>query len=325
MTIYARLFWISIVWICWLLCACGKKTRTANMNDLSISTPIRLNQIHKSGNQFFIVGGDRYKSAAIFRLDAQLSATSIPLPTNATQKEIYGLDVSSSGEILAVGYDGSIYHSPNGIDWDFVQDNSWREFQRVSFTTADSAIIVGGVDFEQGIIVQCAANGSSHLNLRQERNFEICDIQFVTPTIGYLSGYGALMKTINAGQTWTFTPAKNDYFKAMSWSTPTDGIVIGYNGSILQTTDGGEQWTTIRNGNDLWKPKWHLLDIAHNQFQTYVAVGEKGLLILSTDHGTTWHSIPTHTTYDIRGVEFIDANRCLVVGEQGLLLEVTLP
>jgi photosystem II stability/assembly factor-like uncharacterized protein len=249
----------------------------------------------------------------------------IPLPQNGIQKEIYGIDVSPIGHIMAVGYDASIYISKDsGNSWTFIQNNSWREFQSIAFRDNDTAVVVGGFGFDKGIILKMNTNAETNDALREDRNFEISDIEFVTTQIGYLSGYGTIMKTIDGGHEWTFTTAKNDFFKAMSWKNEQEGIAVGMNGSIIKTTDGGTQWDMIINGNNFLKKKNRLLDIDYNGNGTYLAVGENGCICISKDEGITWNIIESTISNDLRGLAFLNNSIALVVGTHGTIIEIKL-
>lgn len=319
-----RKHWIILLSML-LLFGCKKTNINSSFTDYSITEDVQLNKIVSIGTKFLIVGGERFYKARIYTFENN-TVSQISIPTNSTNKEIYGLDINSVGDILAVGYDASIYTShDSGLSWNFIQDQSWKEFQSVAFRDADTAVIVGGFGFEKGILVRTNKEGSSDIQLRQERNYEIADIEFVTSNIGYCSGYGAILKTIDGGQNWNFTSAINDFYKAMSWKNTTEGIAVGFNGSIIKTTDGGETWNTIRNGNQFLKKKCRFLDIAYNQQGMYAAVGEKGCILISKDDGETWSELESFTKNDLRGICFKNQNTIIVVGTHGTIAEVQLP
>lgn len=319
-------FAILLISLLCILAACGKKKVNVDVIDLSIPMDVELNQIRKIGNQFLVVGGQRYEKSTILLLDENDQWQEQGLPSNSSHTSIYGIDVSTSGRIMAVGYGGAIYHcSQLGQVWNFVQDPSWREFQGVSFTSSDSAVIVGGIAFAKGLILKCDSIGNANRAMQQERNFEMCDVHFNTHTTGFLCGYGAILKTENAGYTWSFTTAENDFFKAMSWKNTQEAIAVGYQGSILKTEDGGNTWTSERSGNNFWKKKRHLLNVANNGLDSYAAVGEKGCILFSKDNGNTWTELNSTSSEDLKGVAFKNYNTLLVTGTGGTILKINLP
>ena len=123
---------------------------------------------------------------------------------------------------------------------------------------------------------------------------------------------------------WSFTTAKNDFFKAMSWKNSSEGVAVGYEGSIHKTQDGGATWRVIRNGNDISKKKFHFLDIDRNQNQIMVAVGENGVVFVSRDDGENWIETNQFSLKNLRGISFKDASTCFIVGDKGALFEMKL-
>jgi photosystem II stability/assembly factor-like uncharacterized protein len=316
---------LIILLVVLLFGSCKKKSIKSSYIDYSIAEDVQLNKMVSIGNKLIIVGGERFYKARMYSFEKNL-VSPIPLPTTITNKEIYGIDISSNGGLLAVGYDASIYTSnDSGFSWNFIQDQSWKEFQSIAFRDVDSAFIVGGYGFEKGILVRTNKEGASDVQLRQEQNFELTDIQFVTSSTGYCAGYGAILKTIDGGQNWNYTSAKNDFYKAMSWKNTTEGVAVGFNGSIIKTTDGGDTWNTIRNGNQFLKKKCRFLDIAYNQQSVYAATGEKGCIVISKDDGETWLELEPFTKNDLRGVCLKNQNTIVVVGTHGTIAEVDIP
>lgn len=292
----------------------------------TIPSEMALNKIYKIGSQFLIIGGHRYDSTLALVLDENRQLTSITLPSNSTHTALYGAAIAHNESLIAVGYGGAIYTSKHWQQpWTFVQDPSWKEFQAVALVGNDSAVIVGGLGFARGTRLKCSIEGSRNSSTQFEQNFEYCDVVFVNNSIGFISGYGAILKTNDGGQTWSFTTAKNDYFKAMSWQNEHYGIAIGYEGSIIRTHNGGDTWETLRSGNEFWKRKWHLTNIAYNSEKIYLAVGEKGLIIISQNNGSTWYEIKSQTAMDLHGIVFANANTAFATGNNGTILEIKLP
>ncbi len=305
-----------------LISGCKKKMTTQSINDLSVASDIRINRMIKLGDKVILVGGAKYKKAAMYSYHESHIST-ISIPENSTQKEINGLAISPNGIMTAVAFESGIYHSSNqGHDWTFNQNPSWSEFMDLAFISADSAVVVGKKSTNIGFITFMDAQGNGSNIPFVEKNFELDDVD-ETEGVLYCCGYGAVLKSTNFGHTWDFTSAKNDFFKAMYWHNQQSGMVVGYEGSILKTEDGGHNWQAIRKANHSFVKRIHFLDIDGFQ-QTRVAVGEKGLVWISRDEGEHWKTIDMPTLEDLRAVILLDENNILVGGTQGAVYEIKL-
>ncbi|MBL7764489.1 MAG: hypothetical protein JNJ58_00210 [Chitinophagaceae bacterium] len=297
---------------------------TAEVQETSYSEPMELNDVLFINEQRgFIVGGERYQSPLILQTeDGGAHWSPVSLPAGDVQKALYDMDVYEGSKLCCIGYNGVCYSSSDsGHQWQYAQHGSWAEFQAISFRDADTVFIAGGLGFKEGFVESMASDGRNDQVVNEKRNFEISDIEFVSPTTGYLCGYGALMKTTDGGHVWTFTTAKNDYFKAMAW-TDHIGVVVGYEGSIERSSNAGESWKVLRNGNDFTKKKVRFRDICTNHKGGFVAVGDKGAVWLSEDEGNTWVELKSFTKEDLHGVSFVNQHTFVVCGKNGRIFKI---
>lgn len=305
--------------------SCRKETAGVLVQDRSVITTSSLNKIRYAGPQAIIAGGVLYDHAAIYVYNDVDGLQEVPLPSDATQKEIFGLDISPSGLLMAVGYDASVFTSVDtGAHWDFIQNGSWKIFRDIAFRDSDTAFVASSKGFEIGGITLLNSTGDGSNILTTEKNFAIEDIDFVDQNVGYLCGYGAVMKTTDGGHTWTFTTAENDFFKSMCWKNEMEGVVVGYAGSILKTINGGLTWQRIRNGNSLLKKKIHYLAVECNSGNTCVAVGENGIVSVSYDFGANWVDVKQFTEKDLKGIGFKNEKEFAVVGAQGAFFGIKI-
>lgn len=306
-----------------LFTSCSKKIKDAEVENLSIDDTVNLNQIIAIGDRYVITGGEKFSKAKIYLLQHN-QTSEINLPANSTQKEIYGIAQSPLGDLMAVAYDAGIYTSvDSGLNWQFSQSNIWQEFKDAAFVTNDSALIAGRGASNSGFMAKGDRNGQGFLPLIDQRKFYLYDVDAVNDGVCYCSGYGAILKSTDFGLTWNYTDAENDDYRAMCWRNKQEGLAVGFQGSIIKTMNGGTQWTFIRNANNSVFKRLHFLDVAVSE-ETVVAVGENGLVYVSTDFGEHWREMKKFSDHDFHGVVMINATQFVVVGSSGSIYRISL-
>jgi len=123
-------------------------------------------------------------------------------------------------------------------------------------------------------------------------------------------------------------PVFNDVYAI----TPDIVVVVGANGTILKTTDGGETWVQ--------KPSGTTSGLGEIQFPTpdigYITA-DGGTLLKTIDGGETWNVIDTESGFSLAGLSCVDENLIFIStsnnailktedgGENWETIEVTLP
>ena len=91
-------------------------------------------------------------------------------------------------------------------------------------------------------------------------------------------------------QTWTpQVSGTTDWLMRVTYLTPTTAVVVGEDGTILRSSDGGVTWTPRVSGTGVW-----LLGITSPTASVAVAVGDFGTILRSSDGGVTWNSQVIH-------------------------------
>lgn len=318
-----KLYWLCLLWVVFL--QCSKKKLAIDADDLSYPTNMNLNEVKFISHDIgFAMGGDRFKQPLILKTwDGGQHWQSLSTPPGSEQKEIFGFDINAQGEILTVGYGGSMFYSKDtGTSWTYIQHPSWELFHDVCLRESDTAILIGGGGFNKGWMSTFLRQNQQANPFYDQRNFELRDIDAPSDEVIYVSGYGAILKSVNGGQRWDFTAAENDYFTAMDWRNTNEGVAVGYGGSICTTHNGGTSWKAVRNGNKWLQTKIHWKGIAGNGLGTYVAVGEKGKVFRSLDDGASWKEVKAFTDKDLHAAHFIDIQHVIMVGEKGCIFKL---
>lgn len=283
---------------------------------LQSGTTMRLNEIAFAGDTLaFICGGDRFHKAVILRsADGGHHWTAEDHPEAG--KALYGVTVTGNGDIYICGMDGRLLRSTDaGNNWQFRQLFRFDPYKKLVFFNANRGIMVGGISFGNGMRLHINAAGD--ILQWDSLGYELNDIAAVDARTGYCSGYGIFQKTTDSGHTWETLNLRGDNFNAIDAHSADEVYTCGYQGSIFKTTDGGGSWQQLRDGNDLTKPGYRLLDILFTDAQHGYAVGENGLVIYSDDGGEHWMEFDRFTSVHLRCIVRCPDGDLMVCGDEG--------
>lgn len=130
--------------------------------------------------------------------------------------------------------------------------------------------------------------------------------------------FAFLANLVNAQAKWTYVEVNdsvNNGFKGVYFTSETNGVIVGQNGMIKRSTDGGKTWTVINSGQTSDLNNVYFIDA-----NTGWAVGTQGIVIKTTNGGLTWSNSSGSITSDIilKDVKFLDQNTGYVTGSQVL-------
>ncbi len=124
--------------------------------------------------------------------------------------------------------------------------------------------------------------------IRHGSNFDhITELYFLSNDVGWLSDYNKIYKTDDGGQTWTALDFERDV-KKIRFYNDRFGLMIGQNGILKITRDGGDEWVTVLSQH-------RIIDFDILSETRIVAVGPG--YFLSEDGGTTWQEYLTERRY----------------------------
>jgi photosystem II stability/assembly factor-like uncharacterized protein len=285
------------------------------VQQLESHTTHRLNRIFFVDNTTgFVIGGDRFNQAdMLITRDGGKSWSYRTFPEAA--KGLYGITQSPDGTVYVLGFDGKLLFSADtGNTWSFRQLD-YLPLKQLAFTRPGEGIVIGGISFDQGF--RLGIDGEGQRQSRDSFGYELNDIRMLNAYTGYISGYGVVLKTSDGGQSWDFMRVEGDNFTALDGHDENRVWVCGYEGSIYKTADGGRTWDRLRNGNDLTRKKYRLLDILFLDEQRGYAVGEEGAVIYTEDGGRHWMEFDRFTEHTLRSIAVAPDGSLLVAGDNG--------
>jgi len=122
--------------------------------------------------------------------------------------------------------------------------------------------------------------------------------------------------------TWTpQTTGMTQSFESVSFGDAEHGCAVGWNGTIVVTSDGGATWTRKKPDEDHLDS--HFVAVKLVNAKTGWVVGHAGAILKTTDGGETWVSQASGTLGDFTSVDFVDENTGWALGED-LLLGATI-
>jgi hypothetical protein len=95
--------------------------------------------------------------------------------------------------------------------------------------------------------------------------------------------YGYILKTINAGVTWTsLSSGTTDYLYSVFFENSNTGYVVGSRGTILKTNNSGTTWSVL----EFWSITMNdLKSVCFTDANTGYVVGEDGAILKTTNGG----------------------------------------
>ncbi len=138
-------------------------------------------------------------------------------------------------------------------------------------------------------------------------------VKVSTPAVGSAAASASAAQWV-----WQNPLPQGNSLYGVSFVDASNGTAVGGYGTILRTTDGGQNWTIQSSGTTSTLYGVSFTDPSHG-----TAVGGDGTIIRTTDGGNNWVSQASGTTNALLAVSFIDANTGTAVGENGIILRTT--
>ncbi|MBA4850285.1 YCF48-related protein [Emticicia sp. BO119] len=158
-------------------------------------------------------------------------------------------------------------------------------------------------------------------------SFTFQDMTFLDLQNGIAIGNKIVLKTEDKGQTWNLatTPTQTFNHTAVHFSDASNGWVVGFNGQVIKTTDGGNNWVNKNiTGVSPFTPP--LTDVFGINSTTAWAVGDRNTKVFKTTNGgDTWTDVFTGTfnSSGFRTVFFLNQNEGWIAGDYGIIRKTT--
>lgn len=271
-----------------------------------------LNGVVISGDAWMYPVSGNHETHFARTADGGLTWTGILVP-NVHMADLVHM---STSELYAVGVAqaaGAVLHSTNGGgSWSTVYSNAAFDIGAIAAGSPTHAVAAAG----SGRVL-VIANGSFTLVTTGLPRFE--DVAFASPLVVVGVGSGASNgRSIDGGLTWTPLVAPAPRVRALDFATAT--IAFGTTSAgIVRSDDVGSTWVPVPSGVYA-----NLRDIDFADADHGVAVGEDGLVLITSDGGLTWLPQDTPTNRDLDDATALSSGNAFVSGPQQILLEYYL-
>jgi hypothetical protein len=313
----------------------------SNVDLSELDKPYFLNNILWDGQQFIATGSYQAYGAVLTSPDG--FSWTVRLSTDGNVLD----SVAWNGrEYMAVGYNGSVYISPDSVDWVPVETD--REDYIINVAT-DGKIFVAST-FNRGNILT-SADGAEWTSIELTGSDEISDIIWDGNKFVVTSWLGQVF-TSPDGKTWTKVFSAKPVMTTFGEIIYTNGKYIAVGSTDLCISEDLKNWTyslfdmwenlngigfngttyvvsgddgTMIKSNDAenWAPAdidtlEKLNDVVWNG-EKFVSVGENGNVHLSLD-GNSWFKVTVGTTMNINKIVW-NGESFLAVGDSGVVLK----
>lgn len=201
-------------------------------------------------------------------------------------KQLFGIGGKDSLSVT-VGIDGYVYEKTGDSAWIFHRLSHWDILRDIEVLSPRDWIAVGGVAFKEGVIYR----------IRDRQIVDVIqyphELQWIEQAGDgtlFAGGYGLVVKSSNAGETWSALELSGDFFQDACLLPDGTGYIVGYAGGIWKTSDNGKHWKRIQRPGKLARlPGLRTIDFQNAS--TGILAGDAGLIWFTSDGGDTWKEI----------------------------------
>ena len=216
--------------------------------------------------------------------------------------------------------------------WDRQETPTTETLMGISFANTDVGAAVG----TSGTILWTIDGGDNWVAQDSGTDHHLYAVDLADSVTGTAVGKnGTLLNTVDGGATWVPRDAVTSHdLTDVEMVNALVGTVVGKHGVIRRTTDNGDTWTpmhAIADWDWSWQDGWivtyypriddEVYGISYSTPQAVMVVGEQGLVLRSSNSGTTWNPDSTVVSYEsLADVAFLDRDQSFAVGFNGTII-----
>ena len=195
-----------------------------------------------------------------------------------------------NGQGYACGQN-TLFYRPSGEEhWRlFRMDFQW--LRSCHFLDGRRGAVAGGEGYHGGIVRTFGPEPFWLQNTADTFPNEIESIVYSDSLTLHAVGFGWVMRSTDAGQSWERLDITGDFFQSVRFPTSSTGYICGSSGTILKTTDGGQHWQKIRKGGSTGHKLRPFRALWFTTADQGWIVGDKGLFWQTEEGGASWQPV----------------------------------
>ncbi|RLA93184.1 MAG: hypothetical protein DRG25_05020 [Deltaproteobacteria bacterium] len=259
-------------------------------------------------------------------LKGGVTFSSEPKPPLEPRDEIFSLYFQNNKTGWIVGESGLIVKTTDGgKSWLRQRVETEKALYDVTFVD-NEGWIVG----QEGIILHSADGGKRWERQESDTEAALMSVFFLNKKRGFAVGEGGIiLSTKDRGSTWKQYPLDlmsilpdsliergiiSPNFYDIFFLSNGKGWIVGDNGIVLFSSDGGKKWEVLRIG--LYPS---LFSVFFKDDSEGWTVGQNGTILHTIDGGKIWRRLETKTEENLYNF-CLDENYGIVVGDRGTIL-----
>lgn len=297
-----------------LLAGCKKETITLLTQQVESNTRYGLYDVFFADDSIgYACGGDRWTMGqVIYTRNGGLTWSQ---PDSIYPECAYACQFFSANEGFVAGnVSNYAYTTDSGKTFTRSQTN-FQAILAMRFIDKQHGIKAGGEGYTTGYIGYTADGGNSWS--QQDYATAINAVCYADSNTALAVGFGVIYRSVDKGATFAPLDVRGDNFLSCSFPTATTGYVIGYEGLIYKTTDGGNSFSKIRKGNAPFAHREYFRRIAFWDENTGYIIGDGGIMYRTTNGGDSWAKVESFTSSNLRSIHLFSATAGIVVGDNG--------
>jgi len=216
-----------------------------------------------------------------------------------------------------------------GNNWVLQSTGTQEHLLGLYFLNTDLGWAVGTM----GTILHTKDGGKTWAFQREQEDIMLNDVCFVDEKTGWAVGeFGTVLHTRDGGKSWVKQKAKTLFaheddiwadepltLYGVKFVDQSRGWVVGMEGVLLRTEDGGKSWIDLRDSTNIKKP---LYDVEIKGNRGWI-VGSGGNYLFSEDGGKSWQLMDEaiKTRFWLTGISFSNQDRGWIVGARGAVVK----